>query len=126
MSLFWCSRYRLLQTSRGRRYGVIKWVYLQNLLATLFLDVILGPENSSKSFFEKFSFLAVSTPNYKSGPIMGCGDKNRPLEAIKIPFDPCLLIKSRILVHFLVKLIYGSFWKISSCPIHFVGDLWGL
>ena len=40
------------------------------------------------------------------------------------PFDPALLIKSRILVHFLVELICGSFWEIFSCPSHSVGELW--
>ena len=39
---------------------------------------------------------------------------------------PCLLIKSRVLLHFLVKLIYGSFWDILSCANHSVGDLCGL
>ena len=41
------------------------------------------------------------------------------------PFDPALLIKSRILVHFLVELIYGSFWKVLSNPSHSATDLWG-
>ena len=46
--------------------------------------------------------------------------------AILAQFDQVLLIKSRILVHFLVKLIYGSFWEILSCPSLSIGDLWGL
>ena len=46
--------------------------------------------------------------------------------AILAPFHPCLLIKSKISVHFLVELTFGSFWKILSCPTYSVGDLWGL
>ena len=41
-------------------------------------------------------------------------------------FDPALLITSRILVHFLVELTYGSFWEILSYPSHSVGNLWEL
>ena len=45
--------------------------------------------------------------------------------AVLFPFDPGLLIKRRILVHFLVNLIYGGFWEILGCPHHSIDDLWG-
>ena len=48
--------------SRGRGYGVKKWDYLQITLVPLFLGVIYDPEKGSKSFFEKFPFLAVCRP----------------------------------------------------------------
>ena len=41
-------------------------------------------------------------------------------------FDPVLLIKNMILIHFLDELIYESFWEILSFPSHSFGDLWGL
>ena len=38
-------------------------------------------------------------------------------------FAQVLLIKNGLLLHFLVKLIYGGFWKIFCCPRYPVGDL---
>ena len=46
--------------------------------------------------------------------------------AIFAQFDPGLLVKNRISIHFLVDLICGRFWEILSCPSLSVGDLWDL
>ena len=44
--------------------------------------------------------------------------------AILTTFDSGLLNKSKMLVHFLVNLIYGGSWEILSCSSHSLCDFW--
>ena len=84
-------------------------------------------------FIDMFKMWKKSLPKYVTGkvPILALVHSPTCLvlticECCKfIPFDPDLLIKSRVWVHFLVELIYGGFWEILRCPSHSVTDLRG-
>ena len=79
---------------------------------------IRGNQNKMVDYAARSLYHAPNRPLFEKLPIFVL------ISLLLIPFEPDLLIKCRVWVHFLVTLIYGGFWEILRCPSHSVVDSW--